>query len=125
MNSAIHLQTVPFIARPIQQITPYIWTLQRAHISHITKSLSKSLISFAINALQSILSFLCVFSTSVSFVFNHIQPLFCKMGGWVYLGADRSRPQPFAAGVRKEYLDSLQIENRQDEWLTLIEGAND
>jgi hypothetical protein len=67
---------------------------------------------------------MCPFFTIDSFIFNHIQPLFCKMGGWGYAGVDRSRPQIFAAGMRKEYVDSLQIENRQDEWRTLIEGAN-
>jgi hypothetical protein len=81
MNSAIHPQPLPFIARPSHPMTPYIGTLQTARIAHITKGLLKLLVSFAINALRPLLPFFCLFSTIVSFVFNHIQPLFLQNGG--------------------------------------------
>jgi hypothetical protein len=81
MNSAIRPQPLPFIARPSHPMTPYVGTLQTARIAHITKGLIELLISFAINVLRPLLPFFCLFFTIVSFIFNHIQPLFCKMGG--------------------------------------------
>src|ERR1700736_2460909 len=124
MNSAIHLPTLPFIARPSQRLTPNNWTLQRAHMSHITNNLTELLISFAINALRRLLSFFRLFSIVVSFVFSHIQPLFCKMGVGGYPGVDRYRPHTFADAAAAGYYFFRFAELESDVSVARVEKEN-
>src|ERR1700736_1312793 len=111
MNSAIHLQALPFIARPRQQMTPYTRTLQKSpHLPNYK----------GLNRITHLLCNQCVtvsfvvflfFSSILSFVFSHIQPLFCKMGGWgtheVRYGLDQSEPVFADAAAAEDYFSRV------------------